>query len=324
MLSFLVIALQLAAAARPAPSRVLNVCELLADDPTRFNGKVVSVRGLLEGTDEGLWLSDDCKSHLTTRGVTWGDEIWVPEGAEDENAERSLLRFSKHLDSLHLQLGRDTIRVTIAGLIETRKSMDDALVQMPYGLSKFGFGHLSAAAAAIHVMSIRDVTVEDAAKGAYPPALTVAVRNVTTTITAIAGKYLVLGVRFDAVVRHQASVMHIASEPVFDVGVDRLRGADDWEVLDRGHWDDVGLTKYEACTDGPRREGETLLLPNIEAGLPINRNDPDAHSHIVVRFQLQAVCKEGDKLLIQPLTTEPVDLKIPKWEDKTENPAPAK
>ena len=166
MFSFLVIALQLAAAARMAPSRVLSVCEVLADDPTRLNGKVVSVRGLLGGTDEGLWLSDECKSHLTTRGVTWGNAIWVPQGAEDEHAERSLLRFSKHLDSLHLQLGRDRIRVTIVGRIETRKSMDEALVQMPYGLGKFGFGHLSDAPAAIHVMSVRDVTVEGRSRDA--------------------------------------------------------------------------------------------------------------------------------------------------------------
>ena len=31
---------------------------------------------------------------------------------------------------------------------------------MPYGLGKFGFGHMSDAPAAIHVMSVRDVTVD--------------------------------------------------------------------------------------------------------------------------------------------------------------------
>ena len=57
------------------PSRTLSVCEVLADDPTKLNGQVVSVRGLLEKTQGGLRLRGECKSHLVTSGVTWENVV---------------------------------------------------------------------------------------------------------------------------------------------------------------------------------------------------------------------------------------------------------
>ena len=43
---------------REAPQvlATLSVCDLIANDPTKLNGKVIKVRGILGGTDEGIWL----------------------------------------------------------------------------------------------------------------------------------------------------------------------------------------------------------------------------------------------------------------------------
>jgi hypothetical protein len=151
-------------------------------------------------------------------------------------------------------------------------------------------------------------------KGAPPPELTVAVRNVTTTLASIQSEGLVLPVRFDAVVRYQTKVdLHIGTNPVVVTLIERLRGPQDWEARGNFHFDDIGQVKYGACSSGPPREGETLVLPNIDADVLVRRTDENAHSHVVVRFHLRAACKEGDKIFTQPLVTEPVDLKLPKW-----------
>jgi hypothetical protein len=64
------------------------------------------------------------------------------------------------LNQLHADMGRDKIQVTIVGRIETRASMDDEVVQMPYGLRRAGFGHMGGSPAEINVISIDDVAIE--------------------------------------------------------------------------------------------------------------------------------------------------------------------
>ncbi|HLG96092.1 MAG TPA: hypothetical protein VKX49_07255 [Bryobacteraceae bacterium] len=49
--------------------------------------------------------------------------------------------------------------VTLVGRLETRASMGDAVVQMPYGLARAGFGQ-GDAPAQIDVTSVEDVTIE--------------------------------------------------------------------------------------------------------------------------------------------------------------------
>jgi hypothetical protein len=64
------------------------------------------------------------------------------------------------LNRLHADITRDKVRVTIVGRLETRLSMNDEVVQMPYGLRKAGFGHMGDSPAEINVISIEDVAVE--------------------------------------------------------------------------------------------------------------------------------------------------------------------
>lgn len=146
-------------AAATMPSKTLSVCEVLAEDPARFNGETLSIRGQLQATQEGTWLTGDCKTHLITKGLSWGNILWVYVDDSDEDIERSWSTISDKLTRLHVDIQRDKVLVTIIGRLETRKSMDDAVYQMPYGPTKVGFGHMGAAPAEINVLSVREVTV---------------------------------------------------------------------------------------------------------------------------------------------------------------------
>ncbi len=148
-----------AAMAAPRPD-TLSVCDLIPDDPTKHNGEIVSVRGSLEATQEGTWLAGECNNRLVTKGVTWGNILWVYVDSSDEKIDRSWRLISDKLSRLHAHIDTDLIWVTIVGRLETRKSMDDAIYQMPYGPAKVGFGHLGAAPAEIDVISVQEVTVE--------------------------------------------------------------------------------------------------------------------------------------------------------------------
>jgi hypothetical protein len=73
----------------PQPLKSLSVCEVIADDPTNLNGQVLKVRGMLGSTDEGMWLMEECETHLTTKGLTWGNSLSVYVDLSDQIIARS-------------------------------------------------------------------------------------------------------------------------------------------------------------------------------------------------------------------------------------------
>ncbi len=153
------IAMQLSHPSRLAPPIKLSICELLVDDPTRFNGKVIFVRGHLVGTDEGIWLAGDCKNHLVTKGYTWGDVLWIYIDPSDRNVMRSWQRMSEKIKRLNGNVQGGGVYLTIVGGLETRSSMDEEVGLGPDGPRPVGFGHLNGAPAEINVISVTDVTV---------------------------------------------------------------------------------------------------------------------------------------------------------------------
>jgi hypothetical protein len=157
----IVIALQAASSERPVRvPMTLSVCDVLADDPTKLNGKVTKVKGLLGGTDEGTWLTAECTTHLVTKGLAWGNDLSVYIDGSDQKTLRSWEKVGQKLKQLRANLGQDRIWVTIVGRLETRASMDDEVVQMPYGMARAGFGHMGGTPAEINVISVEDVRVE--------------------------------------------------------------------------------------------------------------------------------------------------------------------
>ena len=78
------------------PLKVLSVCEVLRDDPTRLNGKEIAVRGIMDGSDEGAWLTGTCGVHLRTKGIVWPNALWIEVDESDANALRKLASVMSH------------------------------------------------------------------------------------------------------------------------------------------------------------------------------------------------------------------------------------
>jgi hypothetical protein len=79
-----------------SPPAILSVCDVVARDPTRLNGNVIKATGLLVATDEGVWLTEKCKSHLVTKGLAWGSDLSVHVDTSDENISRAWESFWKN------------------------------------------------------------------------------------------------------------------------------------------------------------------------------------------------------------------------------------
>jgi hypothetical protein len=159
-LVLLLIAMQSDKAGPSVTPKVLSICEILAGDPTRLNGKILTVRGVLAGTDEGSWLVEDCNTHLVTKGLTWANSFSIYADLSDAHIAASWQRMLERVRRLRVNAERDSVWITVVGRLETRASMDDEVVQMPYGLSKAGFGHIGEAPAEINVISVKNVVLE--------------------------------------------------------------------------------------------------------------------------------------------------------------------
>ena len=157
------IAVQAMQVAEQKPTQLstpLTVCDILAEDPTKWNGKVVSVRGLFTRSDEGMWLFEECKKHLVTKNLAWSNTLWLEFDTSDQKFRNSWDCMLAELDRLHARIDRDRVWMTLVGRLETRPTMDDAVVQMPYGPMRAGFGHMGGSPAAFNVLSVEDVKLE--------------------------------------------------------------------------------------------------------------------------------------------------------------------
>jgi hypothetical protein len=159
-LLLLLLAIQARAGDRQRPDAPVSVCDVLSNDPTKLNGKVVTIRALLGGTDEGTWLLGECKTRLVTKGLTWANTISVYVDESDHDALQSWERMEAKLRRLNADIRRNRVWVTVVGRLETRESMDDEVGKGPNGPTPIGFGHLNGSPAEINVISLRDVTVE--------------------------------------------------------------------------------------------------------------------------------------------------------------------
>lgn len=161
--AFLVLLLAFQTRSRPATPESdapRSVCEVIMNDPTRLNGRIIKVRGIIGGTDEGIWLVGECKTRLVTKGVTWSNDLSVYVNASDQSIVRSWQKLGAKLDQLHANLRQDKVWVTIIGRLETRASMDEEVQETSHGWVPLGFGHMNGSPAEINVISVEDVTVE--------------------------------------------------------------------------------------------------------------------------------------------------------------------
>jgi hypothetical protein len=161
----LLVAFSLLAAPQTPESAAISVCTVLADR-LRLNGKIISVRGYEESTDDGSWLKGDCKTHVTTDGHVWPDLIWLSVSHLDTLHE---IRFKTDMDALR-RFGDMTAKaarsghkyrvwVTYVGMFETEGELGigGGKVGPDHGT---GLGHLNGAPAQLVIKTVRDLKIE--------------------------------------------------------------------------------------------------------------------------------------------------------------------
>jgi hypothetical protein len=143
--------------------------------------------------------------------------------------------------------------------------------------------------------------------------VTVSVRNVSvTTADTSDPDYVTLGISFDATAHGQDGIdLHVASEPVFYTGVDRLLGSEGWTTILEPFRVDTVPVKYKNCSTV--KKGETFEFPHIQADAVLKKTDEEAHSGVVLRFRLAAACLTGGRMVDLRLITEPIKINVPPW-----------
>lgn len=158
--------------ARPkqsSSSPSLSVCDVLAQGITKFNGKVIKLRGYISYISpadrffpEGYYtrLSEDCKTHLVTKGLKWANDFSVFRRRDDEKIKRPWEDIARQ----YRQIGShvpDRIWVTLVGRLDTFDSMDDVINENGrYGPELKGYGEYGDCPGEINVTSIENVVVE--------------------------------------------------------------------------------------------------------------------------------------------------------------------
>jgi hypothetical protein len=153
--------------------KTVTVCELL-QDPTKYNGKTIALRGEYSVGGHGLYLrGPDCDGLLITRGYRWPSSIWISLTRE-EYQQRSM-RF-EHLLDVQVEVGAvrererqrrgkgatsEKVTVTFVGLFETREDLDSLVFRRPDGsLVGIGFRQVPGAPGQLFIDSVKDIVVE--------------------------------------------------------------------------------------------------------------------------------------------------------------------
>jgi len=133
-----------------------------------FDGKMVAVRGAVEGTDEGAWLrsSQNCKYKLVTRGITWPNVISLEYPNNESTNPADHVDFDVDWEAIYtvgvavpkgFNRKIDQIVKTYVGLFQTYPDLDSRVSSDKGDALKAGFGHLGGAPARILVKTVRDV-----------------------------------------------------------------------------------------------------------------------------------------------------------------------
>lgn len=146
----------------------LTVCEVLSA-PLRYNGRLITIRARVDGTDEGAWLvGNGCPNVLVTAEHVWPSEIFLAMPTLPAPLRIHQVNFKFDWDSqrkmeakseeLKKSIPPECLAFTYTGLFETREDWSRAKLNYANGTSKYaGFGHLGEAPAQLLLRSADDV-----------------------------------------------------------------------------------------------------------------------------------------------------------------------
>jgi len=149
---------------------IVSVCQVLAE-PLQYDGKLITLRGTMRGTDEGTWFfGEDCPGVLVTDGHIWPSEISVDfpypgsptqlhqvDFQFDFQSER---RTSAKYRKVARRAPENCVLFTYTGLFETRRDWSRYKFTNRDGKIQYsGFGHLSGVPGQLITKSHDDVSV---------------------------------------------------------------------------------------------------------------------------------------------------------------------
>jgi hypothetical protein len=149
-----------------AGDQVLSVCEVLSS-ATRFDGKIIAVRGEQVATGEGAWLKAGSCKPLLAKGRSWPSAIWLDMsqsraeslGFDLTALSADLARINRLMERLHFDKKRDRAILTYVGRIQIIPGIQSTVTNHETAGS-MGFGHLNWAPAEIVVKAVKDLFVE--------------------------------------------------------------------------------------------------------------------------------------------------------------------
>jgi hypothetical protein len=144
----------------------LSVCGLL-EHRLQYNGKMVHVRGIVEGSPEGAALiGTRCAKAIVTDGFTWPNAIALayhtdynsPYTVDFTRDQDQIDRTNRELKRIRHKNPNAKILVTYVGLFETRTNLGQA-VNLAGELIPAGFGHLNACPARLVIQTKKNARV---------------------------------------------------------------------------------------------------------------------------------------------------------------------
>jgi len=161
----------------PTPP-VVSVCDALLNR-AKYQGQMVSIRGLVVGTMEGAWLvGEDC-GPFVAKGYPWSAIIWLESGSSGYREERlpfaydyaAAARVEKQVRKLTHGQRSVPLIVTYAGLFESLSDLGEPVTVYPNGyIRALGFGHDGVAPAQLLVKTMADPEI-GSPKHPLPPPL---------------------------------------------------------------------------------------------------------------------------------------------------------
>lgn len=152
-----------------AQSTVVSVCDALSKR-TEFNGKTISVRGEVAGSEEGAWLvARACSYKLVENGIEWRLIISLeyPESSTHESSGRiaskvdweAMRKADAKIREMKPDREKDLVTATYVGTFRTYGDLGKRTDPSGRNPVRFGFGHLGAAPAELIIQTIKDVEV---------------------------------------------------------------------------------------------------------------------------------------------------------------------
>ena len=149
----------------------LSVCELIAHR-AEYNGRMVSVRGVVAGGEHGIWLeaSRECSYQLVTRGVVWPNVINLVHPLNRSRDVYSHAPFKLDWKAVQradadalaagYRAGVDVMVETIVGLFVTFPDLEKRVNPGIPGAFPLGFGPVGLSAPAqLVIKTVKDVSV---------------------------------------------------------------------------------------------------------------------------------------------------------------------